>query len=140
MHWTCPGSRAIGFHDVARRAIADSGATTDGRQTEIGTPGHGRSSRVRIANAAKMTMVDAAAARERALRFARARGDTMADPVTFPGKPSVIVRIPTPIWLVGMIVLALLLGEALQPAVVLQQRPVGIAVLLAGFLWAVGQS
>jgi len=58
------------------------------------------------------------------------------NPVTHPGNPSVIVRIPTPIWLIGMIVLALLIGELLELPAVLRHRPVGIVVLVAGFLWS----
>lgn len=56
--------------------------------------------------------------------------------MTDPGKPSVIVRIPTPVWLVGLIVAALLIGEALELPAVAQQRPVGVVVLVAGFLWS----
>lgn len=55
--------------------------------------------------------------------------------MTHPGTPSVIVRIPTPVWLVGMIAAALLIGERLRLPVVLQQRPIGLVVLLAGVLW-----
>lgn len=60
----------------------------------------------------------------------------MTDSATDPGNPSVIVRIPTPVWLIGMIVAALLLGELFRLPAVAQQRPVGIVVLVAGFLWS----
>lgn len=61
----------------------------------------------------------------------------MTDPAaTHPGNPSLIVRIPTPIWLIGMLAAALLIGELLQLPAVLQHRPVGTVVLVAGFLWS----
>ncbi|HEX6999903.1 MAG TPA: isoprenylcysteine carboxylmethyltransferase family protein [Gammaproteobacteria bacterium] len=60
----------------------------------------------------------------------------MTESVTDPGKPSVIVRIATPIWLIVLVAVALLIGELLRLPAVLQQRPVGIVVLVAGFLWA----
>lgn len=56
--------------------------------------------------------------------------------MTDPGTPSIIVRIPPPVWLVGMIAVALLIGERLELSPVVQHGPVGIVVLLAGFLWS----
>src|SRR5690606_1296343 len=48
--------------------------------------------------------------RRQAIRFEQMRGDTMTDPAaTHPGNPSLIVRIPTPIWLIGMLAAALLI-------------------------------
>ncbi len=47
-------------------------------------------------------------------------------------KPSWIVRIPTPIWLIGLILLALLADWSLQLATILQHRPTGIVLLVAG--------
>ncbi|HEX6993376.1 MAG TPA: isoprenylcysteine carboxylmethyltransferase family protein [Gammaproteobacteria bacterium] len=56
--------------------------------------------------------------------------------MTNPDKPSVIVRIATPIWLIGLIVAALVIGQLLELSPVLQQRTVGIVVFVAGFLWS----
>ena len=47
-------------------------------------------------------------------------------------KPSWIVRIPTPLWLIGLIVVALLVDLALQLPPVVQHRPVGVALIVAG--------
>jgi protein-S-isoprenylcysteine O-methyltransferase Ste14 len=55
--------------------------------------------------------------------------------MTDPANPSVIVRIPTPIWLLTMIGAALVVGDLLDLAAIVQHRPAGIAVFLAGFLW-----
>lgn len=60
----------------------------------------------------------------------------MSNHVTEPGTPSVIVSIPSPVWLIAMIAAALLIGELLQLPAVAQHRPVGVLVLLAGFLWS----
>lgn len=60
----------------------------------------------------------------------------MNEPVTDPGNPSIIVRIATPIWLIGLIAAALSIGKLLQLPVVAQQRPLGVAVLVVGFLWS----
>ena len=47
-------------------------------------------------------------------------------------KPSWIVRIPTPLWLLGLIVIALLVDLALQLPPIVQHRPAGIVLLVAG--------
>jgi protein-S-isoprenylcysteine O-methyltransferase Ste14 len=55
------------------------------------------------------------------------------------GTPSLIVRIPTPIWLVGLIVVALLLDVLLGLPAIAQHRPTGIVLLVAGValsVWA----
>jgi len=60
--------------------------------------------------------------------------------MTDPGHPSIIVRIPTPIWLIGLIAAAFLIGKLLELAPVVQHRPTGIVVFIAGFLfgtWAI---
>ncbi|HEX5048657.1 MAG TPA: isoprenylcysteine carboxylmethyltransferase family protein [Gammaproteobacteria bacterium] len=57
----------------------------------------------------------------------------MADTVS----PSLIVRIPTPIWLLGLIGAALLVDVALKPPAVAQYRPAGIVLLAAGLLFSV---
>ncbi|HEY8518770.1 MAG TPA: isoprenylcysteine carboxylmethyltransferase family protein [Gammaproteobacteria bacterium] len=59
----------------------------------------------------------------------------MSDTITDPGKPSIIVRIPTPIWLIGLIIVATVLGEWLRLPAVLQHRPTGVVVLLIGICW-----
>lgn len=59
--------------------------------------------------------------------------------MTDTAKPSLIVRIATPIWLIGLIVAALLIDLALQLPAVLQHRPVGYVLIAAGFalsFWA----
>jgi protein-S-isoprenylcysteine O-methyltransferase Ste14 len=53
------------------------------------------------------------------------------------GTPSLIVRIPTPIWLVGLIVAALLIDVPLQLPAVAQHRPAGAVLLVAGLLFSV---
>lgn len=47
-------------------------------------------------------------------------------------QPSWIVRIPTPLWLLGLVVVALLAGWALQLPVIVRHRPAGVALLVAG--------
>jgi protein-S-isoprenylcysteine O-methyltransferase Ste14 len=47
--------------------------------------------------------------------------------------PSWIVRIPTPIWTIGLIVVALLINLALQYPAIVQHRPIGIVLIVAGF-------
>jgi protein-S-isoprenylcysteine O-methyltransferase Ste14 len=54
-------------------------------------------------------------------------------------KPSWIVRIPTPIWLLVLIGAALLIDRPLQLPAILQQRPIGIALIVVGIVlsaWA----
>ena len=48
-------------------------------------------------------------------------------------KPSLIVRIPTPLWLLGLIGIALLLDLALELQPVARHRPTGVVLLIAGF-------
>lgn len=52
-------------------------------------------------------------------------------------KPSWIVRIPTPIWLIVLIVAALVADLLLVVPVLLQQRPAGIALIVLGALVSV---
>jgi protein-S-isoprenylcysteine O-methyltransferase Ste14 len=52
--------------------------------------------------------------------------------MTDAGKPSWIVRIPTPIWLIGLIVIALLVDWALQLPPILQHRPAGVVLIVLG--------
>jgi protein-S-isoprenylcysteine O-methyltransferase Ste14 len=47
-------------------------------------------------------------------------------------KPSWIVRIPTPIWTIGAIVVALLIDLPLQYPAIVQHRPIGIVLIVAG--------
>ena len=50
--------------------------------------------------------------------------------------PSWIVRIPTPLWLIGLVILALLIDWPLQLPAILQQQPLGIALIVAGIAFA----
>jgi protein-S-isoprenylcysteine O-methyltransferase Ste14 len=55
-------------------------------------------------------------------------------------KPPLIVRIPTPAWLIGSIVIALALGWAFDLPPIVRQRPIGVALLVIGVAcsaWAV---
>ena len=56
--------------------------------------------------------------------------------MTDASKPSLIVRIPTPIWLLLLIVIALLVDWPLQLPPVLQSRPAGVALVLLGMAWS----
>ena len=47
-------------------------------------------------------------------------------------KPSWIVRIPTPLWLIGLIVVALLVDLQLQLTAIVQHRPAGVALIVLG--------
>src|SRR5690606_2320138 len=47
-------------------------------------------------------------------------------------QPSWVVRIPTPIWLIGLIVVALVVDWAIELPPVLQHRPTGIVLLVVG--------
>jgi protein-S-isoprenylcysteine O-methyltransferase Ste14 len=49
-------------------------------------------------------------------------------------KPDWIVRIPTPIWLIGLIVIVLVVDRWLQLPAIVQHRPTGIALLVLGFV------
>jgi protein-S-isoprenylcysteine O-methyltransferase Ste14 len=51
-------------------------------------------------------------------------------------KPSLIVRIPTPLWLIGLIIVALLVDWPLQLPAVLQHRPTGVALIVAGIAFS----
>ena len=48
------------------------------------------------------------------------------------GKPSWIVRIPTPIWLIALVVAALLVDLVLRAPAFLQHKPAGIALIVVG--------
>jgi len=52
--------------------------------------------------------------------------------MTEAGKPSWIVRIPTPIWLIALVVMALVVDMALKVAVLFQYKPLGIALIVLG--------
>ena len=52
--------------------------------------------------------------------------------MTDANKTSWIVRIPTPLWMIGLIGLALLIDWPLQLPAILQQRALGIALIVAG--------
>ena len=56
--------------------------------------------------------------------------------MTDAGKPSLIVRIPTPLWLIGLVILALLIDWPLQLPAVVQQQPLGIALIVAGLAFS----
>jgi protein-S-isoprenylcysteine O-methyltransferase Ste14 len=47
-------------------------------------------------------------------------------------RPSWIVRIPTPIWTIGSIILALLVDLPFRFPAIVQHRPTGIALIVAG--------
>ena len=47
-------------------------------------------------------------------------------------KPSWIVRIPTPIWLIALVVIAIFVDRALKTPVLLQHKPTGIALIVLG--------
>ena len=51
-------------------------------------------------------------------------------------KPSLIVRIPTPIWLIGMIVVALLVDVPLQLPAIVQHRAAGVALIVLGIAFS----
>jgi protein-S-isoprenylcysteine O-methyltransferase Ste14 len=55
------------------------------------------------------------------------------------GKVPWIVRIPTPVWLLGLIIVALLVDRALELPAVVAHRPAGAALIVAGValsVWA----
>jgi protein-S-isoprenylcysteine O-methyltransferase Ste14 len=56
--------------------------------------------------------------------------------VTDASKPSWIVRIPTPLWLLGLIVVVLLVDSSMQLPAIIQHRPAGIALIVAGFAFS----
>lgn len=54
-------------------------------------------------------------------------------------KPSWMVQIPTPLWLIGLVILALGANVLLQTSAVVQHRPTGAILILVGVafsLWA----
>lgn len=53
------------------------------------------------------------------------------------GTPPLVVRIPTPLWLLGLIVAALLIDMSLELRAVARYRPAGIVLLVAGILFSV---
>ncbi len=60
--------------------------------------------------------------------------------VTASGNTPWIVQIPTPLWLIGLIVLALAVNVLLRTSAVFQHRPTGGALILVGVafsVWAV---
>jgi protein-S-isoprenylcysteine O-methyltransferase Ste14 len=57
-----------------------------------------------------------------------------------PSKPSWIVHIPTPLWLIGLVILAVGLNVILQAPAVVRHRPTGAILILVGVafsIWAV---
>jgi protein-S-isoprenylcysteine O-methyltransferase Ste14 len=52
-------------------------------------------------------------------------------------KPSWIVQIPTPLWLIGLIILALGVNVLLRTSAVFQHRPIGEILILAGVVFSV---
>jgi len=56
--------------------------------------------------------------------------------VTDATPPSWIVRIPTPIWLIGLVILVLLIDWPLQLAALLQHRPAGAALIIVGIAFS----
>jgi protein-S-isoprenylcysteine O-methyltransferase Ste14 len=57
--------------------------------------------------------------------------------MTDAANPSWIVRIPSPIWLLGLIVVALLVDWPLQLPAIVQHRPTGIALIVLGLAFGV---
>lgn len=51
-------------------------------------------------------------------------------------KPSWIIRIPTPIWLIALVIVALAADVPLHAPALLQHRPTGIALILLGIALA----
>ena len=51
-------------------------------------------------------------------------------------KPSWIVRIPTPLWLIALVIVALLADLPLQAPALVQHRPTGIALIVLGVAFA----
>jgi protein-S-isoprenylcysteine O-methyltransferase Ste14 len=51
-------------------------------------------------------------------------------------KPSLVVRLPSPLWLLGMIIVALLVDLPLQLPAVVQHRPAGTLLIAAGVLFS----
>jgi protein-S-isoprenylcysteine O-methyltransferase Ste14 len=49
-------------------------------------------------------------------------------------KPSWIVRIPTPIWLIGLVAIALIAEWVFMIPVFLQYKPAGVVLVVLGFL------
>ena len=47
-------------------------------------------------------------------------------------KPSWIVRIPTPIWLIALVIVAVVVDLALRSPAIVQHRPTGIALIALG--------
>ena len=54
-----------------------------------------------------------------------------------PNEPSWIVQIPTPIWLIGLIILALGVNVLFRTPAVFQHRPIGEILILAGLAFSV---
>jgi protein-S-isoprenylcysteine O-methyltransferase Ste14 len=52
-------------------------------------------------------------------------------------KPSWIVQIPTPLWLIGLVILALGVNALLQTSAVVQHRLTGEILIVAGFAFSI---
>lgn len=48
-------------------------------------------------------------------------------------KPSWIVRVPTPIWLIALVIVAIVADRLLTIPALVQHKPVGIALIVLGF-------
>jgi protein-S-isoprenylcysteine O-methyltransferase Ste14 len=59
-----------------------------------------------------------------------------AVPMTDATHPSWIIRIPTPLWLIGLIVVALLVDWPLQLPAIFQHRPAGVALIVVGIAFS----
>jgi protein-S-isoprenylcysteine O-methyltransferase Ste14 len=51
-------------------------------------------------------------------------------------QPSWIVRIPTPLWLIGLIIVALLVDLPLQLPAIVQHQPLGAALIVIGIAFS----
>jgi protein-S-isoprenylcysteine O-methyltransferase Ste14 len=56
--------------------------------------------------------------------------------MTNASKPSWIVRIPTPIWLIGLIVVALVVDWPLELPAIVRHRPAGVALIVVGLAFS----
>jgi len=56
--------------------------------------------------------------------------------MTEQSKPSWIVRIPTPLWLIGLVIVALVLDLSLRLPAIAQHRPTGIALIVLGIAFS----
>jgi len=51
-------------------------------------------------------------------------------------KPSFVVRVPSPLWLIGLIIVALVIDLPLSSPAILQHRPAGAALLAIGVVFS----